>query len=72
MSDGAHVFDVTVTVRKRVWVGVGNAGREVARDILTKALKGGMGFGPFVKRDEQGYPIETVLSNDFLLEDPAP
>lgn len=71
MSDNAHEFDVTVTVRKRVWVGVGGAGREVARDILTQALKGGMGFGAFAKRDQQGHPIETVLSNDFVLEDPA-
>ena len=72
MSDDAHEFDVTVTVRKRVWVGVGSAGREAARELLTQALRGGMSFGSFVKRNEQGHPIETVLSNDIVLEDPTP
>jgi hypothetical protein len=60
-------FDVTVTVRKRVHLS-GPTTREGALDILEQVLPS-MGFGPFAKRGETGHPIETILSNEFIIDD---
>lgn len=67
MSDG-YEFDVTVTVRKRVHV-AGPTDRETARTVLKDAIRG-LGFGPFAKLGADRHPIETILSNDFEIDDP--
>lgn len=66
MSNEAHEFEVTVTVRKRIWASGGT--REAMRDILKQCIPT-MGFGPFAKLDEQGKPIETLISNEIEVED---
>jgi hypothetical protein len=63
-------FDATVTVRKRVWVS-GPETAALAHDLLKAAIMGGMGFGPFARRNDQGHPIEVILSNDVELEEVA-
>lgn len=70
MSDDypTHVFDLTVTVRRRVWLS-GPDTRELARDMLRCAILGGMNMHLFSKRNEQGLPIERVVSSDIVLED---
>jgi hypothetical protein len=63
----AFEFDVTVTVRKRIHV-AGPTSREAARAVLKPAIQG-IGFGPFAKIGADGRPIETIVSNDFEIED---
>lgn len=70
MSEEAFEFEVTVTVRKRVWV-AGPKDRETARQMLTQVIPS-MGCGPFAKRDAMGHPIETLISNEVELVDVRP
>lgn len=61
-------FDVTMTVRRRVHMS-GPLTREVARDMLQKALDGGMPVELFAKRGADGKAIEVVLSNAIVIEE---
>lgn len=70
MSDDypTHVFDVTVTVRRRLWLS-GPDTRELARDMLRCAIFGGMNMHLFTKRNEQGHPIERLVGDRIVIED---
>lgn len=71
MSDHpAFEFDIVVRVRKRVWLS-GPTDREVARDLVKKILQGSLSVGTIAKRGNDGHPIETILDNDFEVEDPT-
>lgn len=59
--DDTFEFEVTLTVRKRIWVS-GPKDKETARKMLQEVIPQ-MGCGAFAKRDQSGHPIETVLSN---------
>ena len=67
MSNPIWEFDVTVTVRKRVHFS-GPTTREGAIEMLKTVLPT-LGFGPFSKADATGRPIETILSNEFIIDD---
>lgn len=60
-------FDVTVRVRKRLWLS-GPATSKQAEHILRESLKGGMSIGLFAKRDDMGNPIEYIIDNDIQIE----
>lgn len=70
MSNETFEFEVTVTVRKRIWVS-GPRDRETARKMLAQAIPS-MGCGAFAKRNAQGHDIETLLSNDVDVQDAHP
>lgn len=64
-------FDVVVRVRRRIHLS-GPSDREAARLVVKSLVSpSGLGFGPFLKLDECGHPIEEVLDNDFTIDDPA-
>lgn len=55
-------FDVTVTVRKRVWLS-GPKTRAAARTMLSESLAGGIPLSSFIKRGRDGIPIEVIVTN---------
>lgn len=60
-------FDVTVRVRKRLWV-KGPKDREAARMCVKSMIEVGM-IGTLAKHGETGKPIEVLMDNDFTVED---
>lgn len=62
-------FEVTVTVRKRLWLSGPNS-REIARALLQQTIPL-MGCGAFAKRGVDGHDIETIISNEIEISDPA-
>ena len=64
-----YEFDVTLRVRKRVWVS-GPYTRDAARDAVESLIAAGA-ISTLAKHDPTGRPIETILDNDFTIEDVA-
>lgn len=71
MSGKVFEFDVTVRIRRRLHV-EGPANREAARKVLKNLIRDGLPMDIFSKRDRvSGHLIETILDNDFEIEDAA-